>query len=605
MGVAALAACFVLLWLLQHPGKGIVHDAVLYTLQALAHLRPDLLGDDLFLRFGSQDRFTVFGPVYAAAIAAFGMENAARLLVVISQAGLFAAAAVLARVFMPARLAWLAVAFVCLLPGDYGARGVFMLVEDFITPRCASQALVLAGIALVYGQRPWLALLPMLAAAALHPLMALGGGALLLLVWPMDVRRRIFVICAAAASAVAVLIWMASRSGQWVFDDAWWQLLNAGTPYLFPSSWNMQDWTNTAFALVLPLAGGVVLEDPRARGLCRAVVGMALLGLLLAWLGADLLRSVALTQLQTWRWTWLAAASSLLFAPLLGAQLWRTSAAGRLAVLLGVAAWLLHDESAGLPLMLAAAAVAIVAARGAAVSPRVAKACLIAGIAVVVVAAAVHLLSLYQSVTATFGQSSGSRMIRILQNLRETGQVPAVIFCALVALVRRARERMLFIAAAAGSVAMIMVLLAGFGAASAAVRARAGEHAALAGWRAMIPPGVEVLWFDDPLSCWSLLERPSYVSNEQGSSALFSRAAAMETWRRLRALDGFLRNEAPAWLDVLARTTAKSVTLASVCAASNVRFIVTRDDLGPARHALPDSPPRLRGVWLYSCPSSS
>ena len=50
------------------------------TLQALAHLKPDLLSNDIFLRFGSQDNYTLFSPLYAAVISLLGVEPAASLL---------------------------------------------------------------------------------------------------------------------------------------------------------------------------------------------------------------------------------------------------------------------------------------------------------------------------------------------------------------------------------------------------------------------------------------------------------------------------------------------------------------------------------------------
>jgi hypothetical protein len=64
-------------WALSHSYRGIFHDAGLYTLQALARLAPASLGQDVFLRFGSQDRYTIFSPIYAAASQVLGTEAAA------------------------------------------------------------------------------------------------------------------------------------------------------------------------------------------------------------------------------------------------------------------------------------------------------------------------------------------------------------------------------------------------------------------------------------------------------------------------------------------------------------------------------------------------
>src|SRR6187549_3157268 len=58
----ALAATAIALWIAGVGYHGVMHDARLYSLQALARLHPDLYGQDLYLRFGSQDRFTFFSP---------------------------------------------------------------------------------------------------------------------------------------------------------------------------------------------------------------------------------------------------------------------------------------------------------------------------------------------------------------------------------------------------------------------------------------------------------------------------------------------------------------------------------------------------------------
>jgi len=43
------------------PYFGLDHDARLYAVQALERVQPGLYADDLYLRFGSQDRYTAFG----------------------------------------------------------------------------------------------------------------------------------------------------------------------------------------------------------------------------------------------------------------------------------------------------------------------------------------------------------------------------------------------------------------------------------------------------------------------------------------------------------------------------------------------------------------
>src|ERR1700732_4754496 len=92
-------------WALSHSYRGIFHDAGLYTLQALARLHPDSLAEDAFLKFGSQDGFTIFStifsPIYATASRLLGVELAGAMLTLVFQWTLLAGAWILARAVMP------------------------------------------------------------------------------------------------------------------------------------------------------------------------------------------------------------------------------------------------------------------------------------------------------------------------------------------------------------------------------------------------------------------------------------------------------------------------------------------------------------------------
>ena len=69
-------AVFVAGFILIHPYAGIVHDNVLYLAQALLRLNPDIYGDDAFFKWGSQDSYTLFSPMYAWLVVHLGVNNA-------------------------------------------------------------------------------------------------------------------------------------------------------------------------------------------------------------------------------------------------------------------------------------------------------------------------------------------------------------------------------------------------------------------------------------------------------------------------------------------------------------------------------------------------
>src|SRR5438094_10572948 len=72
----ALFAWLVLLNAIGLPYLGYVHDARLYSGQVLNALHPEVLGEDLFFRFGSQDRFSAFSRLMAPLVAGLGLDAA-------------------------------------------------------------------------------------------------------------------------------------------------------------------------------------------------------------------------------------------------------------------------------------------------------------------------------------------------------------------------------------------------------------------------------------------------------------------------------------------------------------------------------------------------
>ena len=130
----------VTLWLLMRGYHGLTGDAQIYAFQALARLHPQL-ATDLYLQNTSQDQFTVFSPFYAWSIGLLGLETAARLLTVLVTFWLLAATWSLARAVTSGEAAWLAVAFLLIVAGDYGGSGVFRLSEQFLTARLPAEAL--------------------------------------------------------------------------------------------------------------------------------------------------------------------------------------------------------------------------------------------------------------------------------------------------------------------------------------------------------------------------------------------------------------------------------------------------------------------------------
>src|ERR1700678_3489128 len=129
-----LALMPVTLWLALRGYHGLTDDGQIYAFQAFARLHPQLAGD-LYLQNTSQDQFTLFSPLYAWCIDLLGLENAARLLTLLFTLWLLAAVWNFVRAVAHRDAAWLAVAFLVIVAGEYGAAGVFRILDSFLTAR--------------------------------------------------------------------------------------------------------------------------------------------------------------------------------------------------------------------------------------------------------------------------------------------------------------------------------------------------------------------------------------------------------------------------------------------------------------------------------------
>jgi hypothetical protein len=608
----ALAATFAIVWIIQHGYGGLVHDSQIYTLPAAARVHPDLLGNDIMLRFGSQDSFSIFSALYATAIRVLGVEYAAAVLTFISQLGFLLASAALARKLLPGRLAWLGLALVFAVPGFYGSRGIFSVVEDFASPRLAAEAFVLAGLTALLSGRLWLAASLALAAALLHPLMAAAGVVVALLMNPTLFRRRAWIVAAAAGCGVAVLLISVVRGSHLRFDAEWLRLIETGTDYLFVTHWAVGSWARTAVMLATLLVGAAVLEPSPARSLCVAAFFAAVIGLVASFVGGDLLHIVLVVQVQLWRWNWIVSLLAALLLPLIVIRAWSRGPVERSMILLLGSAWLCMTEVYALEILLLLAPLwLIVARRSVAVPAHVARQIFLGTCALTALAALYHVATGILFANVVPDQSDAPAVVKSIRALSRTGALPWAIFLVVFVLVIRVRAQLVKAAAGVVSVAVLLSLVP---VSLHEWTARYyGPHTSQAfeSWRAQIPVGSEVLWFDAPLATWLLLERPSYLSNQQESQGLFSRPAAMAMKARVDALGPFLDTEVSVgWSDrrqPASPAAAPPVALAALCAAApDVKYVVTRKDMAatPIATTPADVPAMYKGVQLYVCPES-
>src|SRR5450432_1590930 len=201
-----LASLLTVLWLLLHGYHGLTGDAQIYAFQALARIHPHL-ATDLYLQNTSQDEFTIFSPLYARVIAVLGLENAARLLTLLFTVWFLTGTWIFVRAIATRDAAWLAVAFLLIIAGDYGGSGVFRFSETFLTARLPAEALVMTALALHVRGMKRIGLVLAIGTLFVHPLIALPG---LLLLICLRLPSRASVVSAIAAVLIVLGIAIAT-----------------------------------------------------------------------------------------------------------------------------------------------------------------------------------------------------------------------------------------------------------------------------------------------------------------------------------------------------------------------------------------------------------
>ena len=523
------------LWTLARPYTGVRHDGTLYMGQALAQLYPEPFAKDLFFAFGSQDQFSAFSALTARLFQWVGLSQTQLLVLWSCHALLLATAYRLTAPLQQAGLRFMCLAALAVLPHYYGAFNLLSFGESFVTARSLAEPVALAGLAALVSQRFWLAGPLLLFAALVHPLMAMGAWAMAWVLLALGDRRWWWVgpfaaglILVAAAVGVSPL----NRLLQ-VYDATWLEAVELANPMAFLAKWNLTNFLSAALDVALLLFVRQCLPAPLSR-LATASVLVSLGGFAISAIGADLFRSVLLTQLQVWRALWLSHLLAVLFLPALLLDIWRRGSAWRacsLAVLAAVVA-VYTEWSAGWAFLLWALLLAGLAQRDAVLTPRARRLLLPASVlALVGVSVGLYLQHLY--LLSDMGVFLDGSL-----HLWAMATTPALsLSVALGLLVLSTRERVA--QRVLGGLLVLAVLFAGAALwdrrspwIQAIEQTAPGTHP----FSSRIAPTSQVYWSNSLPAIWAMLGRPSYFTPAQGSGLLFNRETAMEYQRRRGSL---------------------------------------------------------------------
>jgi len=590
IGLLALGLSVLAVWMVQHRYIDIQHDAMIYTLLGLARLQPDTLSNDVFLRFGSQDHFSVFSPVFALMIRHFDLAPAAAIMTILSQAALCGCAWWVARRFMSPASALLGTGLLLALPGFYGSGHLFSYTEDFLTARLPAEALVLASLAAMLWGRMKIALASILAALLIHPIIASAGLVMLVLIFLAAPRPRLATGVAGTLILVTLLAAAMLQTGPFArFDTQWLHLVTRFTRYLFITNWSLDDWVRLAIPIAVLLLGCLFTSQPLLRTVCACAIVCTCSAIALTWMWCDLLHMILPTQMQLWRWVWITSVLSVLLSPVIVAECWNSGSALQRAALVFVGGSLLLRADSG------------------------------AAIALLFAVTSAGLARWHPQFKYSHYILPGACALFVFAlGLGIADGLPTAFFlaCALLAVwalgewLQSTSWKTSALAATAG-VACLAV-------APGAVRSWTQFHftpalqTRFAPWRNQLPVHAEVLWPEAPVGAWYLLDRPSYWSGPQMAGDVFSRSAAIKLDQRmtgllhaLRASDAYMGQEYDPDSVKPVRTwvpgSLESLRLAGLpilCADPELGYLVTSRGLGPTAMP-PVTPDPTRPHWHY------
>jgi hypothetical protein len=523
--LAVVVGCFVL----NHPYAGIVHDNVLYLAQALLRLNPEIYRGDAFFQWGSQDQYTLFSPVYAWLIRHLGVEVATIFLLVLAQILFLVASFTAVRTLLPAELRGFAMLFIVCSVGLYGGLFLFRMSEPFVTPRAYVEAATLFAIALLINKRVAFAFAVVLAAAFIHPLMALAGLLYLWIYQLLDDRRWAWL---AGVGIIPIALGLADVSPFTqlfqTFDEQWLTILIDDNRNVFVTQWSHFDLAMLAFDLSVLFIASKVANGILRRA-CMAAFATALASLGIAFVSADLLQNVFMTSVQPWRALWIAHWMAAVALAFVASRLWREVGASRLIAGLLVFAFVTR----GLSTSLAAAVVALVLFH---YRERVAVNARIVSLALGAMAAGAFVNWLAIAVRAQQYaplDSVNPIMDFVIRALSKP--LPLLVFAtAIVWLGLRQKNR---IYGAATIAVIFMTVALSLWDQRTPYReyidsAALGSHP----FSKIVAPHQQVLWHGNATAPWVMMQRKSYFSDAQKSAQVFNREMAVELNRRKKAI---------------------------------------------------------------------
>lgn len=292
------------------PYAGIVHDARLYGIQVLNRIENGAYANDLYLKYGSQDKFSAFSLIAAPLVSTLGLQLAFFVIYLISNAVFtFGLLRLVVALVEDRKLASLALVFMVTTLVPFAGLENFYVNENLVTSRLAATGLVLLALERLLNRHLKTSAALLLAALLLHPLMAFAGLLVAIVFW-LAVRLSCFQLASLGlvlAGLVCSFLLTEPLADKLLgrMDAEWREAVRIANPYNFPSEWAAQDWLQILAALGIAAAATAgPVQDRRLQRFVWILSIVAMLGIT-ASVVAPLLPYALPLQGQGYRWLWI------------------------------------------------------------------------------------------------------------------------------------------------------------------------------------------------------------------------------------------------------------------------------------------------------------
>lgn len=588
------------LWLIARPYRGIWHDGKFYALQALQHLNPTAFSRDLFFLYGSQDQYSLFSHIYAAAISGWGLNPGTMALQGVGLGLWFLAARSLTRV-LPDRWGLLALLLMTIAACSYGSHGVFSYGESFLTARLYAETLSLAGVAAWLGKRTALGWLAFAGACVIHPLMALPA---MMIGLGLLLRPRVWFglmgVCALLALGLGLAGVQPFAGLVQPMDASWWHLAVARSPFVFLHAWEWEGFSRALFVVVVTFTAWRILPESDLRRLAWVTLTCVLGAFAITYVGGSLLWLPLIAGLQLTRVMWIGMVVTLmLIAAMLSAE--REGTVWKRFLVWGLAMAVFIDaRTQGVYALLVLGVFGLGCRHLPAYRPPVWLWLLLGAVPLQVVLWGALSMRVNGEWSALVGEE-------IVWRTYFTNPATALVFAASAYWVLVQDRLTVLLKSAGGIVAaglLIVALVTWNDLQPELDYDSPARRAAIAPITALVPQNATVYWVEESDKAWFWLGRANYLSFSQTAGSVFSGGTAIEAIRRapfVRAAS--LRDASQSWSERPSISPAgllNKVAVRQACRDPILDYVIGRSEPGPDLLYFRD-PETGWGYGLHNC----